>query len=318
MIVNEFTDILNADISASEDPENGRIGIHLIGSQAKTRVDAGPTTPSTDPGTIIIKRVSSKDNFTILEDMKTITVEDIYTMNYTWYDYTVESGIFYGYTAQLINDEGNCGPEKRIAKPIMMIFNSAFLTTATNQLKMQFDANVSSLKKMVSDATVTTIGSKYPFVKRNGNIGYFQFPITGMITYLQDDDGTFMSKEEIFGKSIDLYNNFNLNHSINKMADFVYEREFRRYVNDFLTDGKVKLFRSTTEGNFLVKITDVSLTPNTTLGRRIYSFSATASEIDECNIENYEKYSIISREDTRLDTIVKKTDNTIQDSLARD
>ena len=40
-------------------------------------------------------------------------------------------------------------------------------------------------------------------------------------------------------------------------------------------------FLKQTEGNILVKLMDISLTPNQTLGRMLYSFSATAYEIDE-------------------------------------
>ena len=37
---------------------------------------------------------------------------------------------------------------------------------------------------------------------------------------------------------------------------------------------------------------DISFTPEAQLGRMIYSFSATAHEVDECSIENYDKYII--------------------------
>jgi hypothetical protein len=40
---------------------------------------------------------------------------------------------------------------------------------------------------------------------------------------------------------------------------------------------------------------DVNYQPNQTLGRRLWSFSATAYEIDECNLDNYEKYNIFTR-----------------------
>ena len=61
---------------------------------------------------------------------------------------------------------------------------------------------------------------------------------------------------------------------------------------DFLYANKVRLFRSATEGNILVKIMDINLTPNSTLGRRIYSFTATAYEVDAATIKNYDKYGI--------------------------
>jgi len=43
-----------------------------------------------------------------------------------------------------------------------------------------------------------------------------------------------------------------------------------------LYKNNVKLFRSATEGNILVKLMDISFTPNITLHRHIYSFSCTA------------------------------------------
>jgi hypothetical protein len=51
-----------------------------------------------------------------------------------------------------------------------------------------------------------------------------------------------------------------------------------------------------------VKLTDINFTPNATLGRRIYSFTATATEIDECSIKNYDKYGIspLGEYDTQL------------------
>ena len=57
----------------------------------------------------------------------------------------------------------------------------------------------------------------------------------------------------------------------------------------FLQDGKVKVFKSETEGNMLIRLMDISFTPNKTLGRRIYSFSATAYEIDDYNLTQCKK-----------------------------
>ena len=52
------------------------------------------------------------------------------------------------------------------------------------------------------------------------------------------------------------------------------------------------MFRSPAEGNILVRLMDVNLTPEQTLGRMLYSFSATAYEIDDITAESYEKYGI--------------------------
>ena len=40
---------------------------------------------------------------------------------------------------------------------------------------------------------------------------------------------------------------------------------------------------------------DASLTPDTVLGRRIWSFSATAIEIAEYSIENCKEYEILEK-----------------------
>ena len=66
---------------------------------------------------------------------------------------------------------------------------------------------------------------------------------------------------------------------------------------DFLHDDTVKLFRSTTEGNILVKLTNINFTPNQQLGRLIYNFSATATEIAEPSFNNYKDYGVISTGD---------------------
>ena len=49
---------------------------------------------------------------------------------------------------------------------------------------------------------------------------------------------------------------------------FVYEKFFRDKVREFLQNSNVKLFRSPTEGNFLVKLMNVNYSPNQSLGRK--------------------------------------------------
>ena len=65
--------------------------------------------------------------------------------------------------------------------------------------------------------------------------------------------------------------------------DWLWEREFREEAMKWLNDGEPKLYRSMTEGNLAVMLTDISLTPNATLGRRLYSFTATVYEIAEAD-----------------------------------
>ena len=72
------------------------------------------------------------------------------------------------------------------------------------------------------------------------------------------------------------------------------ERYFNLKVLEWLSNGEVKLFRSPTEGNYLIRLLNVSLTPENTLGRMLHSFSSTAYEIDDLTYENLIKYNIIN------------------------
>ncbi|MBO7079424.1 MAG: hypothetical protein J6W64_06405 [Bacilli bacterium] len=67
------------------------------------------------------------------------------------------------------------------------------------------------------------------------------------------------------------------------------ERRFKLKVMDWLGDGKVKLFRSPAEGNYLVRLMNISLSPEDKLGRMIHNFSANAYEVEECTYNNLVK-----------------------------
>ena len=79
------------------------------------------------------------------------------------------------------------------------------------------------------------------------------------------------------------------------------ERQFKLDVLEWLTNGKPKLFRSPTEGNYIVRLLNTSLTPTDTLGRMIHSFSSTAYEIDDCTYDNLGVYGFVSGEEIAND-----------------
>ena len=274
-------DKLNADIEASADQEEGRIKIDIIAKDTEKFT-----------GNLTIRRTSSESDFTIWEDVHTVTLTTGQELNYTWYDSTVQSGVWYRYCAQKRNSRGDRGIIIEIRHPIMVVLDDMFLTRHNCQLKLRFDPQVNSFRHTISESRTETLGGKYPFIRRNGNMNYRQFPISGLITHFCDENGLFTDKNRIYGTSRELFDSFNETNNITDYQDYIYERNFREKVMDFLYDNTVKLFRSTTEGNILVKLMDISLTPNQTLGRMIYSFSATAYEIDEANIDNYNKYGI--------------------------
>lgn len=72
------------------------------------------------------------------------------------------------------------------------------------------------------------------------------------------------------------------------------ERAFKLKVLEWLNNGEPKLFRSPGEGNYMVRLMNISLSPEDTLSRMLHSFSCTAYEIDECTYESLNNYGIIS------------------------
>lgn len=285
VIAAEVPDI-DLQITAYADEENGRIGMHITRS-----VIATPYT-----GYVIIRRASVKDNFMIWEDMCTFTYEKETFIDISWYDYTIESGIFYWYGIQPVSPDGARRAMHMFKEPLMINFDHMFLTTKDKQLKIKFNPSLSSFKRTISETKIDTIGSQYPFIKRNGYIDYVQFPIGGLISSEVDEDGLFTTKEEIYGNNAQYYAEYNEENNIGIHQDMVWEKAFRDEVNNFLHADDVKLFRSPTEGNLLIKLMDINFQPNQVLGRRLWSFTANAYEIDKCSLENYEKYNIFTRE----------------------
>lgn len=284
---------LNTTVKAYTDEENGRIVLEIKRAQ-----NYGHYT-----GQIIIRRTDNKSNFSVWEDMYIEVLEGVSSIFIVWYDYTIESGVWYKYGIQGVNQQGTKTPMIKSKEPVMLLFDHIYLTSKDKQLKIKFNPQINSFKKNVNESRVDTIGGKYPVIRRNGNTNYTSFSLGGIIVSEMDDAGTFTSKDEIYGQVKDIYEEYNEEKEVSNYYDFVYERFFRDKVINFLNNGKAKLFRSPTEGNILVKLMDVNFSPNQQLGRLIWTFTANAYEIDECSLDNYYKYEIYTKETTKVGVI---------------
>lgn len=297
----QSTEELEATIALTSEDDEGRIKFEI-------NFEDGTSTDNN----LIIRRTSSKTNFTIWENIKTLE-HDSSKIKHTWYDTAIESGIWYKYR---VEEDVSSGTSKVLeSSPILCLLEDMFITSGDKQLKIRFNPSVSEFKYNVVESQQNTLGSKFPYVKRNGNNYFRSFNISGLIASFMDSDDEynpnfydsefhdstraepFTSPDEIYGNSKNLYSEYNISHSINKYGDFIYEREFRQKVMDFLYNNTIKLFRSTTEGNILVKLMNISFQPMNELGRMLYSFSASAVEIADFNIENCKKYNIINQKD---------------------
>lgn len=141
---------------------------------------------------IVIRRVSSKDNFHYWEDMYTTLIPANTMIDFQWKDYTIENGVWYKYSAVKRNKENFRSTAVEMKDPIMADFEDIFLTTGKQQLKIRFDPQITNYSRVVSESLTETIGSKYPFIRRNGNTNYRTFSIAGTISYFSDIEQNLM------------------------------------------------------------------------------------------------------------------------------
>lgn len=268
-----------------------------------------------------------------------------------------------------------------------MDFEDSFLYDGEKQLKIRFNPKVNSFKKNLLEAKVDTIGSQYPFIFKNGNVDYKEFPISGLISRLMDEQNLFKKdanyifeneghrvvteeyvstsfpfnesefyQEKEYEKNYGAYHisvfnpekhsdemwkwtdyltylqcPINCQHKWEYCREYFYalapghlfvlktytsnpklneklfdsltdeisaniysEREFKLEVLEWLTNGQPKLFKSPNEGNYLVRLMNVSLSPQDQLGRMLHNFSCTAYEIDDATYDAMVQHKIIN------------------------
>jgi hypothetical protein len=268
--------------TAAANEEEGFIKINLVYNDFPNTANA-----------IALYRASAQDNYTTIEKIYQTNISNS-SGNKNFYDISIESGILYKYYVNALNtNNGKQSARTVLTSPVGITLNHMFLNQNDKQLKIKFNPSVSSMKTIYSENKTETLGSRYPFIKRNGATQYRTFPIAGLISYFMDDEHLFTSRPIEYGSTnIDDYNTFNQNYEISSTKDYTYERLFRERVREFLEKGDVILFRSPTEGNILVRLMEISFSPNTNNGRMIWSFSATAYEMDSANVDNFNKYGI--------------------------
>jgi hypothetical protein len=95
---------------------------------------------------------------------------------------------------------------------------------------------------------------------------YKEFSVSGLISFLSDENGLFSEAatlidftREATPSELELEYKSRTHPSA---ENFYKERNFKTEVINWLTNGETKLFRSPSEGNFIVRLTNTSLTPN--------------------------------------------------------
>ena len=291
-----YSNTTDVTYSKSIDEENGIITLIIDTSNYNT-------------GYLVVRRASHRSNFT---DWELISAKDISTSNsLIIIDNTIESMTGYRYQLQyMINSDVYAPVYIEDNDIIHCDFYGGLFSDEEKILRIMFNFQVSNRINATNRSKVDTLGGQYPLFTQNAKLKYHTYSISGRIS-TEDNGELFLSKQDILGNEYYNYRymytpqNNNDPHntecqSIKSNQDWLYEREYRDVVENWLNNGKPKLFRSMTEGNMIVMLDGISMTPDIVLGRRLYDFNATMYEIgDGKSIESLSSFGLFNIDDER-------------------
>lgn len=282
---------LDAELLAELDYENANITVGLKGKYVNGR-------EAVASGAFILSRASSDTGFNIWTVVHDFRLKGQLPSSFLFKDFTIEQGITYRYALQQYNDATPPIYSNRIYAPdVVAHFEDAYLYDGERQLRIRFNTKISSFKTTHLDNKKTTLGSAYPFIFRSGAVAYKEFPINGLLSYAIDNDELFISKQELGMPANWEFTTDIIDENIS------YERKFKLAVLDWLNNGSVKLFKSPTEGNYLVRLINVSLSPVDQVTRMLHNFTCTANEVAAFTVDNLATYNFLNIEPVEVGQI---------------
>lgn len=264
-------------------------------------------------GNYVLSRASDVDNYTTWLTIAKFRLDEQAPSMYSFKDITVEHGRKYRYGLQQVNIWGMIS--ERIMSGVHEVsFEDMFLYDGDRLLKIRFNPEVNTFKTTILEQKTDTIGGRFPYITRNGETYYKEFPIGGLIAHEMDEEQLFCkivkgdahrhstsaTGEDIYDENKKLLVPSNIPE--NGLRDWhmfsdeniLLEREFKLQVLEWLNDGRPKLFKSPYEGNYIVRLMKNQLQPVQELGRMLHSFTSEAYEIAECTYDNLVAYGFVN------------------------
>jgi len=229
------------------------------------------------------------------------------------YDYFVENGNYYRYALQPITADGVKGPITDYFDTVATFEGMWMLGEKDKQFSFIYDGRIDSFTHNQPRTTIETINGKYPFVVSSSELDYRTFNFSGKLTHEQDVHELLIRNnysEAISPDSTIPINFVELSYGdeglLNKKTDIgeleesmVMQRIWRTKVLEWLKDGKPKILKSEAEGNILVSVSNVTVTPIQTLYGFVADFQCQMTEIGALSERTLKRY------DLRKETIEK-------------
>lgn len=119
-----------------------------------------------------------------------MTIEQGITYTYAYRQYSEATGIYS--IRRNMEEVYDYAKEEYIpSSTIYADFEDAFLFDGERQLNIKYNPKVNTFKTDIIEQKMDTLGSKFPFIFRNGHTNYKEFAISGLISYLSDNEGLF-------------------------------------------------------------------------------------------------------------------------------
>ena len=233
-------------------------------------------------------------------DLNTVNFNDVFSTSFK--DYSVVFGFYYNYYIyyQTVDNDGIVKyKESNLTEDIILLSEDVYLIDKTDKISIKYNVEISNFKYNYLDSVTSTLGGSYPFIRRNGKQKYRSFELKGTIS-CHNDSNDFI-QESFIQDSLNRDGDTSLSKNIYSNLNFydqqsLLERDYRERIFNFLYNGKLKIFKSLQEGNMIVYLMNVSLTPNKTLSRNIYDFSATVIEAMEFTLDNLKNNNLLISE----------------------
>lgn len=152
-------------------------------------------------GLFLLSRASIQDDYMVWYEIARFHLDNVKPSSHIERDFTIEQGVTYKYRLQQYNLNGVYS-NPIYSEEIYADFEDMFLYDGVRQLKVRFNPKVSSFKVDIPEQKIETIGSKYPYIFRNGNVYYHEFPISGLISYQLDEAKLFLNEDEIYDGNV--------------------------------------------------------------------------------------------------------------------
>lgn len=221
------------------------------------------------------------------------------------YDYFVENGNYYRYALQPITADGRKGPITNPFDAISTFDGFWMLGEKDKQFSFIYDGKINTISHNKPQAVIETLTGKYPFIVSSSDLDYRTFQFSGKLTYEQDVHRLLTSNtySEAISPDTTIPINYveikygdesklNCKNDLERDNSMVVQRIWRNKILEWMKDGKPKILKSEAEGNILVSISNVQVTPIVTLYGLVAEFTCTMTEIGNIRESTLKKYDL--------------------------